>query len=121
MQGDPVQVKSGVLDIATETALRRVAVSAATAGDHTLVAAVTGQKVKVLGALLIGAGAVSVKFNSDSTALTGVMPLAVEGNGLVMPMTHRGYHWLETAAGAALVLNLSGSVAVTGIIVYLQE
>lgn len=118
MIADPVK---GVVDIEAGATIQRVAVAVSESGNGTLVAAVAGKKVKVLGALLVGAGDVSVKFVGGSTDLTGAMPLSVAGNGLVMPMTHRGYHWLETAAGAALALNLSESVAVAGVVVYLQE
>ena len=107
-----------------DTAVLRAAVSAASSGDNTLVAAVTGKKIKVLGLVLVGAGAVDVRLESGAggTALTGVMSLTANGDlKIVFPMSEPGYHWVETAAGALLNLELSGAVQVSGCLVYYTE
>ena len=113
---DPVRVVNTVTT-------QRVAISAATSGTHTIVAAAAGKRTKVLGVLLMGGGAVNVKFTNGAGGadLTGSMPLATEGNGLVMPVTPPGLHWLETSVNTALVLYLSGTVQVSGVLVYYQE
>jgi len=100
--------------------INRAVISAASSGNNTLVAAVTGKKIGVLGLILIADAAVDVRLESGAgtTALTGVMSLAAEGNGFVLPMSVEGRHWVETAAGALLNLELSGAVQVSGCIVY---
>lgn len=89
----------------------------ATSGNNTLVAAVTGKKIRVLAFLLVAAGAVSARFESDAdgTALTGVMSLAANA---VVEASHNPAGWFETAAGELLNLELSGAVSVDGVLVY---
>lgn len=103
--------------------IKRAAVSAASSGDNTLVAAVTGKKIKVLSLVLVAAGDVDVRLESAAggTALTGVIELAAAGNGFVLPQAFPGYQWVETAAGELLNLELSGAVQVSGLIVYYEE
>ena len=66
---------------------------------------------------------VDVRFESGAggTALTGVISLASDGNGFVLPMAPRGYHWFETTANTLLNLELSGNVQTSGCIVYHAE
>jgi hypothetical protein len=106
-----------------ETAVKRAAIRCHTSGDNTLVAAVTGKKIKVLGLVLVAAEAVNARLESGAggTALTGVMTLAAGGDQVVLPVVPPGYHWVETAAGALLNLELSGAVYVDGCLVYLVE
>lgn len=94
-----------------------VAIDAATSGDNTLVSAVTGYKIRVLGFFLISAGTVTTRFESGAggTALTGQMNL-VANTGYVCPVTELG--WFETASGTLLNLELSGTVSVDGSLVY---
>ena len=40
---------------------------------------------------------------------------------VVLPMTTPGSHWVETAAGALLNMELGGAVQVSGCIVYYLE
>lgn len=93
------------------------AIDAATSGDNTIVAAVSGKKIRVLGFFLVSGGTVTARFESDAggDALTGQMTLAV--NVEVAP----GYNpagWFETNAGELLNLELSGAVSVDGALVY---
>lgn len=103
--------------------INRAAISAATSGNNTLVAAVTGKKIAVLGMLLIAAADVDVRLESGAggTALTGVMSLATAGNGFILPMTISGRHWVETAEATLLNLELSAAVQVSGLLVYSIE
>lgn len=88
-------------------------------GDNTLVAAVTGKKIRVLSLFLVAAGAVTVRFESGAggTALTGQMSMAANGV-LQLPFNDRG--WFETAAAALLNLELGGAVSVDGVISYVE-
>ena len=109
--------------VTLEQTVRRTAINAATAGNHTLVPAATGKQTKLLGILLMGAGAVTVKLTNGAggAELTGPLSLAVDGNGLLLPVAAPGLHWLETTANTALVLNLSAATQVAGVLVYYQE
>ena len=86
-------------------------------GDNTIVAAVTGQKIRVLAMFLISGGTVTVRFESGAsgTALTGQMSLIAQA-GWTLPYNPVG--WFETAAGALLNLELSAGVSVDGCLVY---
>lgn len=91
----------------------------AESGDNTVVAAVAGKKIRVVGFVLVAAGAVDARFESDAdgTALTGVMTLAAAGDRIASGFSPLG--WFETAAGELLNLELSGAVSVDGMLTYL--
>lgn len=96
------------------------AIAAATAGDNTLVAAVTAKKIRVLAMVLVasgGANSTRLESGAGGTALTGVMDLAADGQ-LVLPYNPLG--WCETAAGALLNLELSAATAVAGALTYVE-
>lgn len=94
-------------------------ISGASSGNNTLVAAVTGKKIRVLSYALVAAGAVTVRFESgaDGTALSGVMSLAANG-GLACAFNEGG--WFETAAGVLLNMELGGAVQVSGHLTYIE-
>lgn len=96
------------------------AIAASSSGNNTLVAAVTGKKIRVLAYNLIGNGAVNAKFQSGAsgTDLTGLKYIAAAGGGICAPYNPMG--WFETAAATLLNLNLSGAVAVGGELVYVE-
>lgn len=89
----------------------------AASGDNTLVAAVTGKKIRVVSLVLVSVGALTVRLESGAsgTALTGQMALAANGS-LVWPYNPAG--WCETAAAALLNLELSAATSVDGVIGY---
>lgn len=96
------------------------AISASASGDNTIVTAVAGKKIRVLAYNLIGAGAVSARFQSGASGayLTGAKAIAGAGGGICAPFNPVG--WFETAAAALLNLELSDAVAVGGEIVYVE-
>lgn len=122
---EPLQLDEGRLHVRQDkgVTILRAAISAASSGDNTLVAAVASKKIKVLSLVLIAAGDVDVRLESGAsgTALTGVIELGAAGNGFVLPPSLPGMHWLETAAGELLNLELDGAVQVSGFIVYYTE
>ena len=86
--------------------------------DNTIVAAVAGKKIRVLGFFLVAAGAVTARFESDTggVALTGQMTLAAGD-----PFVASGFNplgWFETVAGKLLNLELSAAVSVDGALTY---
>jgi hypothetical protein len=99
-------------------AVLRAAIDGATSGDNTLVAAVTGKRIRVLAILAVMTGtAVTIRFESGAggTALTGQMQ-PTQGGGFVLPFNPVG--WFETAASALLNMELSGAQSVDGVLVY---
>ena len=102
----------------TQITPKFAAIAASSSGDNTLVAAVTGKKIRAIKYVLVAAGTVSVKFKSGAgTDLTGAMPAAANS---VIPGDYCPVGQFESAAGSALVLNLSGAVAVTGHLTYVE-
>ncbi len=94
-------------------------ITASSSGATTLVAAVTGKKIRVTNLILIANGAVNVKFQSHVTPtdLTGLLYL--NSNGGFAPGYDKTGHF-ETVSGEALDINLTGSVAVGGWLKYIE-
>lgn len=95
-------------------------IDAATSGDNTIVAAVTGKKIRVLaGSLTMTGTAVTIRFESaaSGTALTGQMTPA-QGQTIPLPFCPVGH--FETIAGQLLNLELGGAQSVDGWLVYVE-
>lgn len=101
-----------------------VAINASTSGDgNILVAAVAGKTIAVLAFGLTSAGTVNAKFRSfDGTStytdLAGPWPLVAQKD---IPGGAPGtFDLFHTLNGQALTMNLSGTIAVSGYLQYLQ-
>lgn len=95
----------------------RAVVDTGDSGDNTLIAAVSGKSICVLGAFLVSAGTVEAAFQSDAsgTAISGPITLTA-GTGFVLP---QGFGcWMLAVEGELLNLDLSDAINVGGIIVY---
>jgi hypothetical protein len=93
-------------------------ISASSSGSNSIIAAVTSKKIRVLAVDIIANGTVNAKWRSSTaTDITGLAYL-VANSGYVRPFSPVG--WFETAAGAALTLDLSAAVAVGGCVVYVE-
>jgi hypothetical protein len=106
------------LSVAIQSVPLYAVVAAATGGDNTLVAAVTGKKIRVMSLVLVasgGANSVRLESGASGTALTGVMDI-IDNGQLVLPYNPAG--WCETAASALLNLELSAATAVGGVLGY---
>lgn len=93
------------------------------AGANTVVTGVPTKKIRVLSYVIIAAGAVTAKWQSGTTDLSGAMPLAANGGAapsisILAPGAMIGL--FETAAGDSLVLNLGGAVNVSGHLTYIE-
>ena len=99
--------------------IKRAVIAAALSGDNTLVAAVTGKRIRVIFMDMLASAAVNARFESAAggTALTGLHYLAANG-GWVWQYNPVG--WIETLAGELLNLELSGAIAVGGVIGYVE-
>lgn len=93
------------------------AISAASSGATEVVAAVASKKIRVLQYNFMSNGTVDVKFQSASTDKTGLY-YTVANTGLSAPFSPIGY--FETAAGEALNVNLSGNIAIGGVLAYVE-
>lgn len=103
--------------LGTSRDINRAAISYSSNGNNTLVAAVTGKKIRVVQIFMIAATAVSVTLQSGAggTGLTGAVPVGDTG-GFVLPFNDAG--WFETAAGSLLNAFLSSGVQVSGCLGY---
>jgi hypothetical protein len=88
----------------------RYAVISAASTDNTVVAAVTGQCIRVLAYTLVVTGAATARFESaaSGTALTGQMPFAANG-GVSAPYNPQGH--FQALSGQLLNLELSANAA----------
>lgn len=119
----PVTIRSDSLydaSIPGSSPIKYAVIDDASSGDNELVAAVSGKKIRVLSVFAVAANTVTVRFESGAggTALTGQMVLTNPSDGFVLPFNPGG--WFETAAGAALNLELSGAVSVDGCLSYIE-
>lgn len=98
--------------------VKHAVIDNATSGDNTIVAAVTGKKIRVLNIVLVSAGSMTVRFESGAggTALTGQMTVAA-GSGFAPGFDPTGH--FETAASALLNLELSAATSADGWINYI--
>lgn len=101
-------------------AIKYAAISAASSGDNTIVAAVVGKRIRVLSCFLVAAAAVTAKFQSGAggTDLTGAASLSANG-GYVLPFNEGG--WFQTDPNTLLNLSLGGAQAVAGAVSYIEE
>lgn len=100
--------------------VKHAAIAASASGDNTVVAAVSGKAIYLLAYNIMSNGAVNAKWKSGaSTDLTGLAYMDAAGKGKVCNYNPKA--WCKTAAGEALVLNLSGAVAVGGEITYVER
>ena len=108
--------KAGI-DLAPTQVIRRAAISVAAAGDVTVVAAVTGKKIRVFNVVLTAEGAGTVRFESGTggTALTGLITLAT-GGGFAPGFDPYGH--FETAESALLNLEVTTMTGCDGWITY---
>lgn len=95
------------------------AIDAAGAGDNIIVAGVTALKIKVVNYLLVADGAVTARWKSGSTSISGAMSFAA--NGGAMASATPGSWLIETALGQNLHLNLGGAIGVRGHLCYFLE
>lgn len=86
-----------------------------------VVAAITGKRIRLVSYVLVASGAGTVRWRSATTNLSGAMTVAT-GTPIVAPFAPEGMAGqkghLETATSEALNLEISGSIQVSGHLVY---
>jgi hypothetical protein len=97
--------------------VKRAVITSAGAGDVTVVAAVTGKKIRLLSAYIRQSAAGTVRFESAAggTALSGVMVTTTADLVIDLPLNEFGH--VQTAAGEALCIE-AGTAAVMGFCTY---
>jgi hypothetical protein len=97
-------------------------IAASASGDNTVVAAVAGFAIRVIGYNLSFSGTVNAKWMSDTggsaVALSGLIYGIADTQNALGDVGLNARGWFQTAAGKALNLNLSGAVAVGGHVLY---
>lgn len=108
---------SRIMNDTTAVTPQFAAISAASSGDNTLIAAVASTNLRVLSAFIICTSAVTVRFEDGAggTALTGQMSLAANA-GFVLPYNPHG--WFQTSDNTLLNLELSSAVQCSGALTY---
>lgn len=107
---DTTQLRNG----GTALTVKYAAISTSASGDTTVVAAVTGKRIKVVDYVLTRASAVNMKWRSGMTDITGLLY-----NGAAPGFNPVGH--FRTAVGELLAINLSAAVGVGGHITYVEE
>ena len=107
-----------MLHIQTNSVIQRTKITAATTSPATIVAALAGNKAILLSITITAASAVTITFNSDTTALTGAMTLAA---GVPLTISAENYGILQTATGEGLKFTLGGTVQVSGTATWIYE
>ena len=100
--------------------VKRAVIDAASSGNNTVVAAVTGKKIRVLALVMTMTGtAVTIRFEdgASGTALAGQMQ-PTQGQTVTLPFNPVG--WFETSAATLLNLELGGAQSVDGVLVYIE-
>lgn len=88
----------------------------AASGDQTILTAVSGKKIRVLGYALVTDTASALTWESGgSTAISGVMTFAANGGISAVPSK---WGWFSTLDGESLVLNVGTAATVGGHVTY---
>ena|ERR1700722_15262717 len=81
------------------------------------VAAVAGQVVRVYKLFLVAAGATNITFEDGANAISG--PIALAANEAIV-LDIDGTPWFTTSSGNAFNIANSGTVAIGGVVYYMQ-
>ena len=95
------------------------AISGASSGDNTLIAAVSAKKIRILSYTVIAAGTVNFRLEDGAggTAMTGVISL-IANSGFSATFSPVGHG--ETTANTLLNMELSAAIQVSGLLTYVE-
>lgn len=100
-------------------AIQAATINTASSGDNTIVAAVSGESVRVWKIWFWVNGTVSVTIKDGAgTNLTGAMAMVAQ-NEFVRNLDET-IPWFVTTAGNAFIINLNGAVQISGRVYYTQ-
>lgn len=95
-----------------------VSVDISTSGDNTILSAATGFRYRVRRVIIRAAATVTARFKSGANNMSGAIPFAANQELLLDEAFADQSPWMTTNTSEALIINLGGAVAVTGVIVY---
>lgn len=98
----------------------KTAFFAAVSGDNTVVAAVTGKRIRVFGYTLSSNGTVNAQWKSGASTNISSLKYMLAGTQVQAPTCPDGSYWFHTARGDALVLNLSAAISVGVDVIYAE-
>lgn len=84
-------------------------------GDNIIISGATGQSIRIVHLWLVCAGIVNVILKDGSTDLTGLMAFTTNG-GMVVNTTIQ--YPIILSSGSGFLINLSGNVQVSGMVLY---
>lgn len=118
--GGSLTVDGAVLtDMPAAARMTQASVSAAGAGDNTIVAGTGGQTIRVHKIFLVFASDVNVTIKDGAgTSLTGVITMKA-GGSIVLDFDSEP--WFVTSVGNAFVINLSAAVQMSGRVYYVKS
>jgi hypothetical protein len=96
------------------------AINIGTVTDHTIVAAVAGQRIRVYAMWWWSAGTVAATPKSGSTVLSGSVNMIAQSNPTWDPRLD-DEPWFTTAAGESFIITLDAAVHIGGIAYYVQS
>jgi len=110
---------AAIMNDTTALTPKFAAISGATSGNNTLVAAVAAKKIRVLSLTAIAAGEVTFRLEDGAggSALTGVISLTTN-SGFSLNFSPVGH--CETTANTLLNMELSAAVQVSGVLTYVE-
>ena len=116
MSGD---LRNDLLYGSLPASVKYAVIDNASSGDNTIVAAVTGKKIRVLAYMYVCAGTVTVRFESGASgdALTGQKSW-IANTGACANFNPAG--WFETEEGELLNMELSAAISVDGHLTYIE-
>lgn len=112
-----MSILDGPTLISRPSGILRAPVNISASGPNDVVAASTGKRIVVLSYVLIASAPTTVKWLSDTTALSGPMPFSL-GGGVSATSDSALIGLLETAAGQTLKVELGTAVQVSGHLTY---
>lgn len=101
-----------------ESALSEAIITTNSSGDAVLVAGVLPKNILIFKMFLVVGSDVNMTFKNGTIALTGPIPMKASGS-FVLDFDERP--WFTTDRGQNFILNLDGSVQVSGRLFYLQQ
>ncbi len=96
--------------------VKHAVIDESTAAENVIVPAVSNKSIRVISESIVVAGAVSITWRTNTTNLTGPIPLAA--NGGMTRSSPTGLRW--TQIGEDLRLNSSAVVQVSGELTYIE-
>lgn len=97
---------------------RTAVLSAAASGDNTLIAANTTRAIKIWQIIGTNAAAVNVIFLAGATALSGTMVFGGAGS---INLIYNGMPYFTVPPNNAFIVNLSGAIALGGLVYYTYD